>query len=264
MGNAELFFDLYIGTLVLILGTVFGSFVNCASSRIAHGESFLKGRSHCMNCGHELGALDLIPVLSFLGLRGRCRYCGAKISVRYPLTEVAAGVFSLILLARYGLSVEFLLFWGFSMILLGVGLVDLETFEIPDGFHVVSLIWWLVMMPFREGNRWEMTINGLLGGLCIAGGLLVISLIMDRVLGKESLGGGDIKLFFVTGLYLGPWVNLFTLMLSCLIGLFFILISEKRTETGGFAFGPSIALAAAVSMVIGGPVTEWYLSLFAI
>ena len=174
MGNAELFFDLYIGTLVLILGTVFGSFVNCASSRIAHGESFLKGRSHCMNCGHELGALDLIPVLSFLGLRGRCRYCGAKISVRYPLTEAAAGVFSLILLARYGLSVEFLLFWGFSMILLGVGLVDLETFEIPDGFHVLSLIWWFTMLPFREENRWEMTKNGLLGGLCIAGGLLVV------------------------------------------------------------------------------------------
>lgn len=261
----ELLFDLYIGTLVFILGTVFGSFMNCVASRIARGESFTKRRSHCMICDHELGARDMVPVLSFLFLGGKCRYCGRKISVRYLLTELSAGVYALVLCACYGLSVEFLLFGGFSMILLGVGLVDMETFEIPDMFHVAAVIWWLLLLPFRgECRRWELVISGLLGGLCIAGGLLIVSLIMDRVLGKESMGGGDIKLFFVTGLYLGPWANLFTLMLSCLTGLVFFLFSNKRTESGGIPFGPSIGLAAIVSTLIGGPIMQWYLSLFAI
>ena len=104
---------LYCGAVAVILGAVFGSFLNCAAWRIAHGESFLRGHSRCPSCGHELGARDLVPVLSWVFQRGRCRYCGVKISVRYPLTELAFALLTLLCLLRFDLSVLCLRNWIF-------------------------------------------------------------------------------------------------------------------------------------------------------
>ena len=155
---------LYCGALACVLGAVFGSFLNCAAWRIAHGESFLRGHSHCPTCGHELGARDLVPVLSWAFQRGRCRYCGEKISVRYPLTELAFALLTLLCLLRFDLTALCLRNWVFLCCLFCLSLVDLESYTIPDGCLLTALGAWLAALPFLRPGLWDIG-RALLAGL---------------------------------------------------------------------------------------------------
>ena len=252
---------LYCGAVACVLGAVFGSFLNCAAWRIAHGESFLRGHSHCPACGHALGARDLVPVLSWLAQRGRCRYCGEKISARYPLTELAFAALTLLCLLRFDLTVLCLRNWIFLCCLFCLSLVDLEIYTIPDGCLLTAMAAWLAALPFLRPGLWEIG-RSLLAGLCFGGGILLLSLLMDRVLGKESLGGGDVKLFAVAGVYLGFAGTLFAMLLSCILGLLFALVQKKRGNGGrAIPFGPSISLASAVMLLWGQGLIQWYLGL---
>ena len=251
----------YFCVLAFAIGTVFGSFLNCAAFRTARGESFVKGSSRCPQCGHELGALDLVPVLSWILLKGRCRYCKTKISVRYPLTEIAFGILTALCVLRFGLTVLCLRNCVFIACLFFLSLVDLEEQIIPDGSLIIAALAWLAALPFLwEG--WKSALFQALSGLVFGAAILLISLLMDKVLNKESLGGGDIKLFAVTGLYLGFTGTLFAVMLACIIGLVFAL-ALFRTKLKGkpFPFGPSIALAATAMLLFGGGLVDWYLGL---
>ena len=269
---------IYLTALALIMGAVMGSFLNCMAWRIAHGESVWKGRSHCATCGHKLGVLDLIPVFSWMFLRGRCRYCHEKISPRYMFTEMFMAVVFVSILYRWNVSLTGLRFMLYSCVLLVAALVDLECFEIPDSCHVVGILIWIATLPWVQTLSLEqesvghMAADGLAGGLIIAGALLVLSLIFDKVLGKESLGGGDIKLLFVTGLYLGLAGNLLNLIVSCILGLLFAVTlakknhpdpgSEEDVPAQAIPWGPSIACATWICMIVGQYVTKWYLGLF--
>lgn len=269
------FITIYISILTFFLGAVFGSFINCVAWRIAHQEKWWTGRSHCAVCNHPLHFLDLIPVLSWIFLRGKCRYCGKKISPRYMLTELFSGGAFLFLLFYYGdLNLWLFRSLGLFVILLGLSLVDLEIYEIPDGFLGFGILWWLFFQILNavlktlqsEDVRFSYFFNEFLGssyknllaGFTFALALLVLSLIMDRVLKKESLGGGDIKLLFMTNLYLGFANGLFTLILACLIGLLFVGILRKSK----IPFGPAISLATMIGLIIGPYVIRWYLGLF--
>ena len=143
---------------------------------------------------------------------------------------------------------------------MGLSLTDIESFVIPDGFIIALIIWWAVSVLLKAltGQAWVKYLrDGLIGGIAIAGALLLLSLLFDRITGKESLGGGDIKLFFAVGLYLGIAVSLFNLIFSCLVGLLFSFVFKKSR----IPFGPSIAAATYVSMICGSMVTGWYLNL---
>ena len=251
------FLTVYIFAVMGIFGAVFGSFINCMAWRTAHGESVLKGRSHCAVCGHRLGAADLVPVFSFLFLRGRCRYCGEKISPRYVAAELVMAAAFVITEWRFGLSLQTLWICGLACILMALSLVDLEAYIIPDPFIAAGIIWYFGILFVAEDIR-PALLSGLGGGLAMGVGMLLLSLLFDKVTGKESLGGGDVKLFFMTGLYLGPWVGLFNLILSCVIGIGFVLFMGQRR----IPFGPAISLAAFVSLLVGNDVVNWYLGLF--
>ena len=250
---------IFFTVIALCFGAVMGSFLNCAAWRIVHGESFLKGRSHCPSCGHTLGAAELIPVLSWVLQRGRCKACGEKISVQYPLTELVMAILTAACLLRFDLTVLCLRNYVFLCCLFLLTLTDLEDMLIPDGCHILSAAAWLVTLPFLPEVR-QGVAGYLLAAVIYGGGLLAISLVMDRVLGRESMGGGDIKLFAVVGLYLGLVGTLFTMLLACVLGLVFHRIraaGEKRE----FPFGPSIAVSAAVMLLFGEPLVRWYLGL---
>lgn len=257
MMQGDTFLTVYIFIVMGIFGAVFGSFINCMAWRIAHGESVLKGRSHCAVCGHPLAVLDLVPVFSFLFLKGRCRYCKEKISPRYVAAELMMAAAFVLITWRFGLSLQTLWICGLACILMALSLVDLETYTIPDRFIVAGIIWYFGVLLFAEDGKAEL-ISALAGGLSIGLGMLLLSILFDKVTGKESLGGGDIKLFFMTGLYLGPWVGLFNLILSCVIGIGFVLFMGQRR----IPFGPAISLAAFVSLLVGSDVVNWYLGLF--
>jgi len=159
---------LYCAIMSFVLGSVFGSFINCFAWRITHHESILKGRSHCAVCGHTLAALDLVPIFSWLFLRGKCRYCGEKISPRYMLTELALGAAFLLCFLRFGLSWETLRLMALSVALLGLSLVDLEIQEIPDGFILYGIALWALMLPLMA-EAVKALWQGLLSGVLIGG-----------------------------------------------------------------------------------------------
>ena len=247
----------YFAVVSFILGSVFGSFINCFAWRITHHESILKGRSHCAVCGHTLGALDLVPIFSWLLLKGKCRYCGEKISPRYMLTELFLGTAFLLCFLVVGFSWETLRLMALSVALLGLSLVDLEIQEIPNGFIIYGIALWAVTLPLLPEPikaLWQ----GLLSGFLIGGGILLISLIMDKVLKKESLGGGDVKLLFMVSLYMSPLAALFNVVLACVLGLLFVAALKREK----IPFGPSISLASFVTILVGEKFAAWYLGLF--
>lgn len=246
----------YLITLTAVLGLVMGSSLNCLAWRIVHNEKWSGGRSHCAVCGHELKSTDLIPLFSYLALRGRCRYCGEKISPRYPAAEAALAVIFVSLLLRYDLSVEA----GLSMLLCAclfcLSLVDLDIQIIPDRFLVIAGAARLVYLAVFGGLG-----GGLLRGLALGGSVLLLSLVMDKVLHKESMGGGDIKLLFVLGLYFDLPCCFFLLIAACILGIVLALVLGAK-EGMAFPFGPALSLAAWVTLLFGTSVTSWYLSLF--
>ena len=251
----------YAVVMAAILGVVLGSFLNCTAWRIAHEESFWKGRSRCPACGHTLGVPDLIPVLSWLFLRGRCRHCGEKISVRYPLTELFFAAVTVLCLLRFDLTVLGLRNWIFLCCLFCLSLVDLEVYIIPDGCLLISAAVWLAALPFL-GMTWREILIHVITAVGFGGAILLISLAMDALLHRESMGGGDIKLFAVMGLYLGPAASLFALLLSCVLGLVFQGL-RKALGSGKelIPFGPAIAAATAVMLLCGDRAVAWYLGL---
>ena len=247
--------------LAFILGACMGSFLNCAAYRIVRGESFIKGKSHCTSCGHELYAKDLVPIISWMTLKGRCRYCGDRVSVRYPLSELAFAVITVFCLLRFDISILCLRNYVFLCCLFLLTLTDIDDMIIPDGCHITALIAWAAAEPFIF-TGWRDLLTNIAAAVAFGGGLLLVSLILDHILGRESLGGGDIKLFAVCGLYLGLAGTLFALMIACVAGLLISAVRAKDTEGKEFPFGPYIAAAAAFMLLFGEPLVTWYLGLF--
>ena len=247
-------------TVSAVLGAVMGSFLNCAAWRIVHKESFLKGRSKCPECGHTLGIPDLIPVFSFIFLRGKCRFCKKKISPRYLITELIMAALFAGCALRFDLTPILAVNLVFICCLFTLTLTDLDTYIIPNGTLIVAAAAWLIYLPF-SGLGWADIGFRFLASAAFGGGILLLSLIMDKVLKKESLGGGDVKLFFVMGLYLGLVPSLFAVMLACVLGLLFVLISRRR-KGEHFPFGPAISAATVVMLFCGDFLSNLYLSFF--
>lgn len=261
------FLTAYTLAVTVLLGASMGSFAACLSGRLAVGAPFLGTRSRCEACGHTLGARELVPVLSWLLQRGRCRRCGAAIPVRCLLVELlCAGLFAAVVL-RFDLTFLTLQYLLLTTILLVIALVDFDTGIIPNRLVLAMLILWLAFLPLApSGSVAEAARSGLLGALTASVPLLVLSLVMDRLLGRESLGGGDIKLFFAAGLFFSPLESLFVLILSCMLGLLFALFIRKTVNDpenpAAFPFGPAIAAAVYLGLLAAEPVVRVYLSLF--
>lgn len=257
--HANRFLLIYGSVLAFLLGAALGSFLNCAAYRIVHGESFLKGRSRCPDCGHTLGALDLVPVFSWLFLRGRCRWCKKPIPVRYLLAELLFALLTLACLLRFDLTLLCARNLVFLCCLFCLSLTDLDNQTIPDGCLLTAALVWAACAPFLYDSWLDAGLQ-VLAGLVYGGGVLAISLVMDKVMGRETLGGGDVKLFAVVGLYLGLIGTLFAVLLSCVFGLLFAALA-KRSRSQAFPFGPSIAAASAFMLLFGDGLVAWYMGL---
>ena len=255
---AEITDSAAVSAAAFICGTVCASFFTCIGSRIAAGKDWVRGRSTCDACGHVLSVRDLIPVLSYIFSRGKCRWCGARIPVICIVSELCLGLYFVLAVQRFGLGIDAFRCMALSGILLGLSVVDLACYVIPDGFIAAGIILWVLTIPFYGSFWMEEAVQGLCGAVPVSGMMLCVSLLFDRLTGKESLGGGDIKLFFMTGLFLKPVRAAVALLLSCLIGLCSAVILKKRR----IPFGPSISIAACLSMLYGTVLAQWYLNLF--
>lgn len=254
--------------MAAVLGLALGSFCNNWAFRLCRGESVAKGRSRCPQCGHTLAARDLVPLLSFLLLRGRCRYCGGRISRRYPAAELVSMAACLLLALRFDPILEWaeLLRWAvLAALLLTLALQDWESWELSDGLIGAGAVWFLALLPLSGGLAGLRA--GLLGGISVAGPLLLFTLAADKLLGVETMGGGDIKLFAMLGLHLGPGRSLLTLILACALGLLLGLVpcGDAQAAEGKFhavPFGPAICLAALLAGLWGTRLLTWYAALF--
>ena len=254
-------FYVWFGIISFVLGTVMGSAMTCLGDRLAEGKSWVKGRSECDACHHELTGRDLIPVVSYLRNHGKCRYCGAKLSSKYLWTELLSGIVFLLIFLKEGMTDGTVIIqWGLCSALLALSITDLDCYIIPDRMIVFLILWWFVSLTMKAVNGTldtHMVMDAVLGACIPSVCVLILSLIMDHVLKKESMGGGDIKLLFALGLYLGLAGSVLLLIVACIIGLIFVVILKQEK----IPFGPSISLGAVFVILCGGPLITWYMGL---
>lgn len=243
--------------VVILLGLTIGSFLNVCIYRLPEGRSIIKPRSFCPKCGERIRALDNIPVLSYLLLKGRCRNCGQRISLQYPVVETASALLLVLLYRRFGLSMQFLGYGIFTLALLVVFFTDLNKRIIPDRVTYPSIALGLAFAAF---NR---EIVGSLLGMVLGFGILLIAALFGRLIfRKEAMGGGDIKLAALVGAFLGWRLLLVSLFLAFLLGAILggVLMALRGKARGSeIAFGPFIVAASIVGLFWGAELIAAYL-----
>ena len=240
--------------MIFVYGIVIGSFLNVCIYRIPKGESIVTVGSHCMKCNHKLKCYDLFPLFSFLFLRGKCRYCGTKLSAQYPVIEGTNGILYVLIFLVHGWNIESILFCLLSSTLLVLSMIDYRTMEIPFGINLVIGVIGIVHLML-DYTHWT---NYLIGFFAVSGLLLICYLVTHG----RGIGGGDIKLMAVAGLCLG-WKNiLLALVIGCLIGSVIQVAKMVITKEGRmFAFGPYLSIGIFIAMLGGNLFYEWYLGL---
>ncbi len=254
-----LFLKIYLTIVFAALGAVMASFLNCAAMRYAEGEKYPRGRSRCPKCGHELGVLELIPIFSWIFLRGRCKNCHEKISVRYPVTEIVGAAAFAAAYLRFGLSfytAELIVLFSVLMLL---ALIDYDVMLLPGPPMLVALASWALFLPTHADWK-SRIIQGGLTAIVVFVVILALSLLMDKILHRDSLGGGDLKLMALAALYLGPASTILMLLTSSILALLFAVITGARGKQ--FPFGPAICAGTALVLLFGGPIVSWYMGLF--
>lgn len=246
-----------LNLFIFILGTVIGSFINVCIYRIPRGESVVYPPSHCPRCGYNLGPSDLIPLLSYFWLRGRCRRCGEWISLQYPFVELLTGIMFVLSFIKFGFTFDFLAAIILIICLIISTFIDLKHQIIPDKVVLPTMAAGLLI---NIVFHWKDLPNYLLG--FVLGGSIIF---LIAVLSRGGMGGGDIKLFATVGMFLGLRLTVLSLLLSFIFGsitgIFLIVLNRKKMKDA-IPFGPFIALGSVVSLFMGESIISWYLGLF--
>ncbi|WP_240374986.1 prepilin peptidase [Bacillus piscicola] len=250
----EVVWSVYIG----IIGLVFGSFFNVVGLRVPCGQSIVRPRSHCTACGRTLTTLDLVPVFSYLLLRGKCRTCGEKVSLLYPVMELVTALLFLAAWLRFGWSWDMLAALLLISMLVILTVSDIAMMLIPNKilafFTIPILVLRVTAVPLSPW--WDLFTGAALG---------FFLLLFIAIISKGGMGGGDIKLFAVLGLFFGWQETLLVFFLSVFLGAFFGgigLLTGKVKKGVPMPFGPYIALASVIVLFYGGSIIRWYLSFY--
>jgi leader peptidase (prepilin peptidase)/N-methyltransferase len=238
-----------------LFGAIFGSFLNVCLARLPVGESIARPRSKCPKCGTPIAWFDNIPIVSWLGLRGRCRHCAQPISVLYPIVEALVAAVWVAAVWHYGLGWDALAAVTLGTILLGIGVTDARHYLIPDEYTIGGLALGL-LLSLRGG------LTGL--GWAAVGAAVGFALLVfvawagEKAFGQEAMGGGDIKMMAMVGAFVGWKGVLLTIFGGALLGtLVFVPLSIRRKRL--VPFGVFLAAAAAVTFVVGDEIVAWYL-----
>ena len=244
--------------LIFVVGLCVGSFVNVLVYRIPNKLDFVRGRSFCPTCGHTLSARDLVPVFSWLCLKGKCRYCGARISPRYCVVELMAGALAVVSALTLGPTWAALLAFAACCVLLAIALIDMDTQEIPDGLVIALAV---VAIAAIWGMPGRTLVDRLIGMACVSVPMLVIDLFIPT-----SFGGGDVKLMAAGGFLLG-WRGTLLAMFIALIGGggygIWLLSRKKAGRKDHFAFGPFLAAGIVLALFFGDAILGWYMGMLA-
>ena len=250
--------ELFAGIIIFIIGLVIGSFSNVCIYRLPRNESLVRPGSHCPQCSKPIPFYDNIPIISYLLLKGKCRYCGQSIPPQYPIVELATGLFYLALYLFYGLQPIAIVYMLLCTLLIIISFIDLRERIIPD---VLSVPFIIIGFAFSFFLRNINPLDSLLGILAGGGSLLLIAIVGSKLFKKEAMGGGDIKLAAMLGAFLGWQLTLLSLFLGfflgSVIGVLIMVTSKNKNDV--IPFGPFIALGAMISMFWGQAILHWYL-----
>lgn len=244
---------------ILVIGLCIGSFLNVCIYRLPKGESISFPPSHCQNCGYRLKVKDLIPVFSYIFLKGKCRNCGEKISIQYPIIELTNAILYACVYLRYGLTVETIKYSIFASLLLVIGMIDFKTTLVCIETTIFGIIVSIIFMGYSWYSTKVFPLDNVIGG---AIGFSIIWLIVKLTAG---MGEGDIDIALVCGLFLGKKgiaiTLFFGIILGGLAGIVF-LIARKKGKKDEMAFGPYLAMGAFIALMWGERIFNWYISTF--
>ena len=240
-----------------LFGAVIGSFLNVCILRIPEGERFVKGRSHCPACRHILRGPDMVPILSWMFLGGKCRYCHAPISIWYPAVEALTALVFILCNASIGTNPASMILCLFGCLLITAAFIDGRYMYIPDGIHLCILVLALAFLLMGQGP-------GLLPGLAgsaLSGGFLALLCFLT----KGGVGHGDIKLFLASGMLLGPGPSISAVFIGYAAAGLWYLIPLLRGRVGRktrVAMAPFFALSLMICALWHHQLFHWYIGLF--
>lgn len=257
MNNIPTMLQICIYTIVFLYGIIIGSFLNVVVVRVPRGESIVKVRSHCENCGYQLKWFDLIPIFSYLVLGGKCRKCKTKISAQHLVMEVLNGILYVITFLVAGVSLHTCLLCLLFSALLALSLIDFKTYEIPVGFQYVIFAL-AILQTVLDFSNWSEHVIGFFA-------VSVLLYLIYKISKGTAIGGGDVKLMAVCGLFIGWKLIILAFLLGCIVGsVVHILRMKLSGESHVLAMGPYLSVGVFVAALWGEKILTWYLGILGI
>ena len=250
-----------------MIGASVGSFLNVAADRLPDGRSLIRPPSYCESCQRPLASIDMVPVLSYAWLRGKCRHCKAAFPFRVVLVESATGAFFLAVFLLYGFGADFVVLSACLSLLLLVSLIDLEHGLILDKMVFPSIVLLLLLAPFwseiglARSFLGDETLIASLANSYLSGLGAFLAFLIVAMINPAGMGGGDIKFAAVLGLMVGFPGILIALWVSVVGGGFIaigLILARRKTRKDSIPFGPFMAMGAAVVLVAGPEIIDWY------
>jgi leader peptidase (prepilin peptidase)/N-methyltransferase len=240
---------------VFVIGAIIGSFNNVVIYRLPRGKSVVTPGSQCQSCGKAIYPWDNIPLLSYLVLRGRCRFCSEHISLRYPAIELLTGLLFLFVYMKYNFSILFIIYSILINTFIIVSMIDYDFKIIPNIITIPGIMLCLLINIFVFPYDFHSFLIGALSGVAIFYIIAIIS--------NGGMGGGDIKLIAMIGAFLGWKGVFFTIfsgaMFGSIVGILLILIGKKRRKDK-VPFGPFLSFGATLYIFVGNSLINWYLN----
>ena len=234
----------YYGVIIFIFGLILGSFYTVVGERLPENKSIVTPPSHCPNCGHRLNFYELIPVFSFIFLKGKCLKCKSKIPVLSTLMEILTATLFLIAYIKFGICIEFFVACIFISMLVIVIVSDIRYMLICDEVLIIGSILIFILRVIDIGIK-DSLLYVLYGIICFVV-MFIIKTLGDLIFKKESMGGGDIKLMFCFGLVMGVASSITSIFLASFIGLPISLLMIRKNTNHEIPFGPYLSIAALI------------------
>ena len=240
---------------IFLISICIGSFINVLIYRLPKKEDFFISRSYCPSCKHILNGKDLIPILSYIQLKGKCRYCGNKIPKQYLIIELISGILGIFCYYRYGFNMNWILHFLVVELCISISSIDIKYMIIPDELNIVIFILGFIRILYYELNLFEHILYSI--------GIPIIFMILNKFY-IDCIGGGDIKFMFSIGFLLGKRIYISFLLgvFSASIYALYLLLIKKYHRKSRFAFGPFLSLGNIVAILYGNKLLRVYSSIF--
>ncbi len=260
----ELPFKIMFLTVIFIFGICIGSFLNVVIIRLPRDESLIKRSSHCMTCGTKIRPIDLIPVFSWIFLRGKCHNCGEKISPRYPIVESLNGILYVLTFMILDINAKAIITCLLMSLLIVVGFMDWDT-QLIDMKIVIPIF--LLSIPAALFTDDVSLVHRIVGALAISVPFFIIGEVSRPIIRKtkgedfRAIELGDTYLMFAAGALLGTQAIIVSALLGIVAAAIFGVIIKLVTKDSKFAFGPYLSIGIAVAMLWGNDIAQWYIGL---